>query len=378
MDLNTQSSAQRNLELPPASAEPVPPAAEPSAPLKQQIADALTAHRTRRPAPDSPAKSSPRRSRSKSSRVADAVASRYAEAQSYREYLTAEATEALRRATAAAEVATRNAEAIAAEHQSLLSELAREEQIHTVESDHFLLAAAAEPVIAAPPPPAYESATPYTPTPLPANLIQFPRILVAPQKARPRLAEGPLRDSADIRIFEDAAPAPADPPTLPIWSNLRLDDAIAAAQFAPPAASQPALYPAQLAPRLRAAVADSALVAVATAAFVAVFTKLAHHFSVMPEKKSAAIALLAVFALLQIVYQLLFFSFNESTPGMRLSRIGLCTFTDENPSRTAMRWRIAASVLAAVPMGLGLLWAWFDDDRLGWHDRITHTYQRSY
>jgi len=45
--------------------------------------------------------------------------------------------------------------------------------------------------------------------PLPANLIEFPRQLVAPRKARPRLAEGPLRDDPDaapadsqLRIFE--------------------------------------------------------------------------------------------------------------------------------------------------------------------------------
>ena len=28
--------------------------------------------------------------------------------------------------------------------------------------------------------------------------------------------------------------------------------------------------------------------------------------------------------------------------------------------------------------GLGFLWSLFDEDRLGWHDRITRTYQRSY
>ena len=35
-------------------------------------------------------------------------------------------------------------------------------------------------------------------------------------------------------------------------------------------------------------------------------------------------------------------------------------------------------LLAVIPFGLGILWAFFDDDRLGWHDRISRTYQRSY
>ena len=43
-------------------------------------------------------------------------------------------------------------------------------------------------------------------TPLPANLIEFPRELVATRKARPRLAEGPLREELppepQLRIFE--------------------------------------------------------------------------------------------------------------------------------------------------------------------------------
>jgi uncharacterized RDD family membrane protein YckC len=46
------------------------------------------------------------------------------------------------------------------------------------------------------------------PVPLPANLIQFPRQLVASRRARPRYAEGPLREEEDapgdgqLRIFE--------------------------------------------------------------------------------------------------------------------------------------------------------------------------------
>jgi len=87
---------------------------------------------------------------------------------------------------------------------------------------------------------------------------------------------------------------------------------------------------------------------------------------------------LLVLALLYLLYQALFFSFSESTPGMRCARIALCTFDDENPTRRAMRRRILAVLLSACPLGLGLLWAAFDEDRLAWHDRLTRTYQRTY
>jgi len=43
-----------------------------------------------------------------------------------------------------------------------------------------------------------------------------------------------------------------------------------------------------------------------------------------------------------------------------------------------MRRRIPALLLSVAPAGLGLLWAVFDGDNLGWHDRLTKTYQRKY
>jgi uncharacterized RDD family membrane protein YckC len=83
-------------------------------------------------------------------------------------------------------------------------------------------------------------------------------------------------------------------------------------------------------------------------------------------------------AFLYLLYQTLFFSLSEATPGMRCARIALCTFADENPTRAAMRWRILAVLLSVCPLGLGLLWAALDEDRLTWHDLISRMYQRSY
>jgi len=40
--------------------------------------------------------------------------------------------------------------------------------------------------------------------------------------------------------------------------------------------------------------------------------------------------------------------------------------------------RIPALMLSALPAGLGLMWSIFDGDHLGWHDRMTRTYQRKY
>ncbi|MBW8748048.1 MAG: RDD family protein, partial [Acidobacteria bacterium] len=69
---------------------------------------------------------------------------------------------------------------------------------------------------------------------------------------------------------------------------------------------------------------------------------------------------------------------SDQTPGMRYARIGLCTFSDENPSRRQMRRRLLAMALSMAPLGLGYLWALFDEDRMGWHDRISRMYMRAY
>jgi hypothetical protein len=74
----------------------------------------------------------------------------------------------------------------------------------------------------------------------------------------------------------------------------------------------------------------------------------------------------------------LFFSLADATPGMLFARIGMCTFADSNPSRKALRRRIFASLLAACPLGLGLLWTLLDDEGLGWHDRMSRMYPRAY
>jgi uncharacterized RDD family membrane protein YckC len=272
--------------------------------------------------------------------------------------------------------------------------------------------------------------------PLPANLIEFPRQLVASRKARPRYAEGPLRDEADapvagdgqLRIFEvdpgqistqpDAAESAAEA-AAPQWTSIWLD-APAASDFAPtgniagiadlpetwvqglPQSGQPqfgdavargaaVLLPdaASIGRRVRAAAINAAILFAGLLAFAAVFVAIAGHWhpgtspglvlartglplNLVPG--AAAIAL----AFLYLLYQALFFWLSDSTPGMRLARIALCTFDDENPRRRAMRRRILAVLLSAIPFGFGLFWAAMDEDRLTWHDRISRMYQRSY
>jgi hypothetical protein len=352
-------------------------------------------------------------------RILDSVTARFSKSATYRDFLQSGAEAAIRQAEAEAEVARRSADAIVAAQQQLLEEI---EQWNAVEDEprgpadilpmnsaegthHAVETVAAqqavtkqqEPLAAAPAEPLSPAAAllqqlPVEPleaaTPLPTNLIEFPRQLVAARRARPNLALGPLREvdntapeRAQLRIFEVEASSvstvPAVESVLPEWHTIRLD-APASRETAQPGEQISFAIPLQVAPRsLRVmammvdtcCIATSFLLAVAAAACVS------------PELPTGLNGLLAsgvlLFAL-GLFYQLLFFSLSDATPGMRYSRIGLCTFSDENPTRNAMRRRVGALLLAGMPLGLGLIWTCLDEDGLGWHDRISRMYPRAY
>lgn len=404
-------------------------------------------------------------------RVAARVAERYAKVPSYREMLAAEAAKAARAAEAAAEAA-REAEKAALAMTDVLwagveagaesgfdmeipapAEQREERPAPTPDRTQYRVNPSTLP--AAPrnqiPPQntrpyadrpsgvdphphivdPFEEAVVAPAQPLPARLLEFPRELVAARKARPRMAEGPLRDSpigadkAQLRIFEvepdtiSREPAAAglaeEQPALPGWSSIRLDAAprdveeqMSAASKAVPRSgkthghasgkAQPLssragrptarregrrselagmlpLHVASLGDRLIAALVDTALVLSAFLLFGVVFLACTTH---PPTGRPALIAAAAALAGFITLYQWMFFTFAEGTPGMRFSKLALCTFNDENPDRKTLQRRVGALFLAALPLGLGFLWALLDEDRLGWHDRMTGTYQRSY
>ena len=226
------------------------------------------------------------------------------------------------------------------------------------------------------------------PIPLPANLLEFPRQLVAPRKARPRLAEGPLREDAtptgrQLRIFEVEAgqisTSPTLPSTTPEWASIHLDaQTVTDLDPAPETPLLPSLLRPQTAPfalRAMASLLDAGIVLAAVVLFAGIFAKVAGQ---IPGGWPGIAALAGVTLVLHVLYGLFFFTLSDQTPGMRYARIGFCTFADENPTRAALRKRVLTQLLALAPLGMGLLWALLDEDRLGWHDRLTHMYQRAY
>lgn len=411
--------------------QPLPPSTVSQAEslaLKQQVANRLAEHRQRRPrAADAQAVQPNRHLTQRESRVADSVAARFAATLSYRDFLEQEAEAATRQAEAAAEVAIRNAEAIAAAQQQLLHEIdqwngnaaptysepaqiidfaAAAEAQHAMAQAHHALEPAQASVVTAEVPvvlnntaaPAAVAADVFAmlaqqpaeaAVALPANLLEFPRQLVAARRARPRLAEGPLRDEADdtperaqLRIFEVEADAFSTEPLvesgLPVWSSIRLDSHTQPREAAHNDAQLSLAIPVDTAPVLQRCMAFAVDACCVVAAFLVAVAAAACASPELPNGIAAVASAGGALFLLGLLYQLLFFTFSDATPGMRYARIGLCTFADENPSRAAMRKRIFALLLAGIPCGLGIVWATLDDDSLGWHDRISRMYPRAY
>jgi uncharacterized RDD family membrane protein YckC len=224
-----------------------------------------------------------------------------------------------------------------------------------------------------------------------ANLIEFPREVVATRKMRPRLAETvagvAAEGEAQLSIFEvDPSAISIEPmaETLsktstaawsgPVWSGMELDAHPAREEIQRTEAS-PAKGPflAPLGLRLMAIAVDTALVlATLFAAAMWIESKMAN----LPGPKVAELLAVVGLVLAAFAYHALFFTLFKTTPGIHYAGIALCTFNDRVPTREQLRRRLCAMVVSLLPMGLGMVWSVFDEDHLSWHDRLSETYLR--
>jgi uncharacterized RDD family membrane protein YckC len=238
--------------------------------------------------------------------------------------------------------------------------------------------------------------------PIHANLIEFPRELVATRKLRPRRAEGPYAASMEaqgqLSIFEvepwtistepeaTGAASEADSANWagPKWSGIELDEEpreeIAAPAPAParverskPSAADAALLLAPMNRRVMAAVIDFSLIAgsFVAAAFLAA-SKVTALPSIQALEKGSAVSL----ALIALFYLTVFFTLASVTPGMKYANLEIRTFSGEKPTRAQRCGRLAALLVSLLPVGLGVMWSLFDDQHLCWHDRLSGTYPR--
>ncbi len=127
---------------------------------------------------------------------------------------------------------------------------------------------------------------------------------------------------------------------------------------------------APLAERGRAALLDMTLLLVAFGGFLGVFAALGGQLTL--SKPDLAVTV-ATFALFYAQYFALFIFCGGATPGMRLRGLRVVTFDGSEPTPRHLFWRCIGYLVSGATLLLGFAWAFWDDDSLSWHDRISHT-----
>jgi uncharacterized RDD family membrane protein YckC len=199
-------------------------------------------------------------------------------------------------------------------------------------------------------------------TPVP-KVIEFPRM----QPRQYELAE-PVADQ--LRIFEAVEELPPPPP-----SHLNeIEISPAEPAYVGLDEIEIPLQTAPLEQRAYAAAVDAAILIGAMGLFGITAEFFANS---LPMTKPLTESIAICGFLLLTIYYLLSLSLGRGTAGMQASGLRVTTFLNETPSRNLMRWRALATVLSYAAMGMGFAWAFIDEDRLCWHDRITRTYLAS-
>lgn len=208
------------------------------------------------------------------------------------------------------------------------------------------------------------------------RIIAFPRSAAIPV-FRPSALADPVFDHSRPRIVE--APEILPPP--PALGGMLIEPAhrepIDTRSGESPSAS------ASIARRALAALIDGTILSTAVAAFAAIFLHLnpspnllnssLHHVrESLPLLAGLGVVAIALWA----AYEFLFVVYTGSTPGLRAARLRLASFDGSPLSHRSRRWRVLASLLSALSVGLGYLWCLLDQDGLCWHDRITRTHVR--
>jgi uncharacterized RDD family membrane protein YckC len=157
-----------------------------------------------------------------------------------------------------------------------------------------------------------------------------------------------------------------------VLTAIELDTAAAEDHYEPVTLELP-LQVAPFSPRTISALIDAVLVLTGSALFTLVVLTIAKF---VPEGKLALALGTMICIFFWSVYQYLFLVYAGITPGMQMAQLELTSFEGCVPGRRTRLQRALASVLSCVSLGMGFLWSLFDEDSLGWHDRITRTYLR--
>jgi uncharacterized RDD family membrane protein YckC len=197
----------------------------------------------------------------------------------------------------------------------------------------------------------------------PAKLIEFPRSSAALPSRVEELAE-PVFDRP--RILE----GPEVPPPSVALGGILIERLEQPADEKRPGFEMP-LQSATMPRRLAATMIDGFIVLVGLTAFSYIFWRIT---AMIPPTRLAAGIVVVVGGTLWAAYQYLLIVYCGTSPGLKIAKLKLSHFDGTHVPRKTRRWRVLASILSGLSLGLGYAWCFLDEDQLCWHDRITRTY----
>lgn len=196
-----------------------------------------------------------------------------------------------------------------------------------------------------------------------AKIIEFPRPWTPPAPPLDQLAEPVI---ASPRILE--APDLVPPP--PALGGIMIETAQQLEAERRPGIDFP-LQCASFGRRVFAAAVDHLIVGASCLVSGLVFWKMT---ALRPPQRQLLEMVAGALVLFWAAYHYLLIVYSGATPGLRLARLHLCRFDGTPVHRRLRRWRVLASFLSALSVGMGYGWVFLDEDSLCWHDRITRTY----
>ncbi len=214
--------------------------------------------------------------------------------------------------------------------------------------------------------PAELSANPTSDTRVPeptARVLPFRRVSPAPPKPLEELAE-------PMQLFPRILEVPEVTPPPPALGGILIEPEVKESSPKRPGIEIP-LQTASIFRRTVAAACDGVLVAAAFSLFVYIFFEITRTAPPVKPSIAMGIVVLGIFA---AGYQFLLLTYAGNTPGLRIASLRLSQFDGTVVSRRVRCWRVLASVLSGVSLGLGYAWCMLDEDQLCWHDRITRTH----
>jgi len=231
--------------------------------------------------------------------------------------------------------------------------------------------------------------------PEPPKVIRFPRTQpayiptveevmldeleqAAPAPEAPRIREAYDAEPIELGQIESIEIEPVARPSLqgqqmellPSFSDIQLEPEEARIDHD----SEVIPRPAPMRPRLVSGLVDAGIVFIATGAFALTFLEVAEE---APHSKMMLPCMLAAGGIFWLLFQYIFLVYRRATPGMNFAQLELCTFDGKATTMFERQCRAAASALSGFSMGLGYAWALVDEDRMGWHDRISRTHVRA-